>query len=416
MRRGAALALLVALAAASPLAGAEHRVRGLLGLRAVAGFDGVSWLDGGFDRGRFGEDDEALVPGSALLEYEGRFARVWSGHLTVAAYGDRGLGIDFTEAYVAYSPVPRSAWKWRARGGAFYPPVSLENTGVGWSSPYTISFSAIDTWIGEEVRVLGLELAATRMGRFTGSADDWTVLAAAVRANDPLGALLAWRGLAVHDRQSRWREHIPLADLPGFGDDGSFPPQEPFEEPFVELDGRTGYYAGAQWDTRDRSRLRYLHYDNLADPAVVARGQWAWRTHFDHLGWQLALPRGSDLLLQVMHGDTRMDGFDGPLVYNTFTAAYAMWSRGWERHRLSARADAWSVRDDDRTPDDPNREHGRALTAAYFYAPPPASRWGGWRAGLELRHVDSDRPARRLFGETSRRRESTAEATIEWRF
>lgn len=418
-QRRAATALMVALVAApsTPLAAAEHRWRALFDLRFLAGFDGRSWLDAGFDRARFGSDDPAIVWGSALLEYEGRLTPTLGARLTLAGYDGTSHALDFTEAFLEYTPVPRSAWRFKARGGIFYPPVSLENTAVGWSSPYTLSFSAIDTWIGEEVRGLGVEVAATHMGRFTGSTDDWTLLGAAVRDNDPLGALLAWRGFAIHDRQSGWREHLPLAELPGFAEGGSFfGAQEPFEEPFTELDGRTGYYAGVQWDARDRSRLRYLHYDNLADPSVVAGGQWAWRTRFDHLGWQLRLPAESDLLVQVLAGDTVIDGFEGTLVYNSFVAAYVLWSRAWDRHRVSARADLWSVRDQDTTPDDPNQEHGRGLTAAYFYTPPPRSRLGGWRAGIELRSLESDRPARRLFDEDARRREDTAELTLQWRF
>ena len=337
--------------------------------------------------------------------------------VTLAGYDETGRTVDFTEAFLEYNPVPRSAWRFRAKGGIFYPPVSLENTAVGWTSPYTVSFSAIDTWIGEEVRIAGVEAAATHMGRFTGSAHDWTLLAAAVRGNDPLGALVAWRGFAVHDRQSRWHEHFPFADLPNFGDDdGYFSPQGAFEEPFKELDGRTGYYAGVNWNAFDRSRLRYLHYDNLADPLVVEGGQWVWRTRFDHLGWQIVLPDGADLLVQGLYGDTRMDGGDGPLVYSDFAAAYALWSRAWGRHRWSGRADLWSVSDEDTSPNDPNQEHGHAFTAAYFYTPPPISRFGGWRAGLELRSLESDRPARRILGDDSRRSETTLEGTLQWTF
>ena len=416
-RRRAGALLLAGAAMSAPLHAAEHHWRALFDLRSIGGFDGSSWLDAGFDRARFGSDDAAVVWGSGLIEYDGRLTPTLGVRLTLAGYDGTSHTLDFTEAFFEYSPVPRSAWRFKARGGIFYPPVSMENTAVGWSSPYTLSFSAIDTWIGEEVRALGVELAATRMGRFTGATDDWTLLGAAVRGNDPLGALLAWRGLAIHDRQSGWRDHLPLADLPGFAEGGIFfGAQEAFEEPFKELDGRTGYYAGVQWDSHDRSRLRYLHYDNLADPSVVAGGQWAWRTRFDHLGWQFGLPSKSDLLVQVLSGDTVIDGFEGPLVYNRFVAAYGLWSRAWDRHRLSARADLWAVRDEDTTPDDPNQEHGRGFTAAYFYTPPPRSRWGGWRAGVELRSLETDRPARRLLGGESRRREETAELTLQWRF
>lgn len=414
--RAAAAACALGVLAAGAGKAAELRLRGLFDLRAIAGFDGVSWLEGGFDRARFGDDDSALVWGSGLLEIDARLASTLTGRVTLAGYDGVDQAVDFTEAFLEFSPVPRSAWRLAARGGVFYPPLSLENTAVGWTSPYTLSFSVVDTWIGEELRTLGVQVEATHMGRFTGSAHDWTLVAAAVRANDPLGALISWRGFAVHDRQTRVNDRLPFADLPAFADTGSFPPQEPYEEPFTEIDGRTGYYAGVQWDARDRSRLRLLHYDNLADPALLEGGQWSWHTRFDHLGWQLALPGESDLLLQAVHGDTLMYGYTAPLVYAHFSAGYLLWSRAWGPHRVSARGDLWSVSDDDTTPDDPNQEHGHALTAAYFYSPPALGRWGGWRVGLELRALDSDRPARRLFGEDAQRREDTAELTMQWRF
>lgn len=397
-------------------AGAELRLRGLFDARLIAGFDGVSWLDRGFDRGRFGENDGPLVWGAGILDLDARLAATLRARLTVAGYDNTRHVADWTEAFLEYTPVPRSAWRFKARAGAFYPPVSLENTAVGWSSPYMVSFSAIDTWIGEEVRSLGVEGSATHMGQFTGSSADWTVFAAAVRANDPLGALLSWRGFAIGDRQSGWRDRLPLADLPNFRAGGPyFPVQQAWEEPFKEIDGNTGYYAGAEW-AGQTTRVRYLHYDNLGDPSVVEGGQWCWHTQFEHLGWQLRLADGSEVLAQALHGDTEMDGFEGPLVYAKFEAAYLLWSRAWGRHRVSARADFWAVRDTDTTPNDPNQEHGRALSGAYFYEPPARSRFGGWRAGLELRALESDRPARRLFGGPAHRREDTVELSLGWRF
>ena len=43
------------------------------------------------------------------------------------------------------------------KAGAFFPTISLENDDIGWTSPYTLSASAINTWIGEELRTIGTE-------------------------------------------------------------------------------------------------------------------------------------------------------------------------------------------------------------------------------------------------------------------
>ena len=108
------------------------------------------------------------------------------------------------------------------------------------------------------------------------SPHDLGLLLGGFRANDPAGALLTWRGWALGDRPTRLFERLPLAPLPAFGSDGLFFVQEAFEEPFHEIDGHTGWYGGAQWDYLDRSRLRFLHYDNRGDPRVARHGQWAW--------------------------------------------------------------------------------------------------------------------------------------------
>ena len=102
--------------------------------------------------------------------------------------------------------------------------------------------------------------------------------------NDPAGAILSWRGWALHDRQTGLFERLPLAPLPNFLEGGLYyPVQGAFDEPFVELDGRAGWYAAGEWRHLDRSVVRAIHYDNRGDPTVVEDGQWAWWTRFDRI-------------------------------------------------------------------------------------------------------------------------------------
>src|SRR5258705_9405197 len=56
-----------------------------------------------------------------------------------------------------YRPVSTSAFRWSIKAGAFFPPISLENTEIGWTSPWTLTPSAINAWVGEELRTIGLE-------------------------------------------------------------------------------------------------------------------------------------------------------------------------------------------------------------------------------------------------------------------
>ena len=46
---------------------------------------------------------------------------------------------------------------WSVKTGAFFPTISLENDDLGWTSPYTLTPSAINSWIGEELRTIGSE-------------------------------------------------------------------------------------------------------------------------------------------------------------------------------------------------------------------------------------------------------------------
>jgi hypothetical protein len=115
-----------------------------------------------------------------------------------------------SEAFIDWRPIPTSSNQQQVRFGAFYPPFSLENTDLGWSSPFTYSYSAINTWLGEEVRPIGAEWSLRRRLGFAGSPHELRVFASAFYGNDPAGTFLFWRGWSLHDRQNAPRR--PLAD------------------------------------------------------------------------------------------------------------------------------------------------------------------------------------------------------------
>jgi hypothetical protein len=127
----------------------------------------------------------------------------------------RGV-VDVREAFLTWSPVPDGAWKTRVRAGFFFPPTSVEldYDSVGWVPKHTISSSAINSWIGEELRTNGVEWSARRLGRYSGDAYDVGVLAAVFTGNDPTGTLLCWRGWSISDRIAGRNDTVKLADLP----------------------------------------------------------------------------------------------------------------------------------------------------------------------------------------------------------
>jgi hypothetical protein len=331
-----------------------------------------SWVNGGPGKLRFDEPhDGALVP-RGFVDYRGRIAPTLLAHATINANSDGDAGIGVTEAYLEYRPVPASPWAHRWRVGAFYPHVSLENAAPGWRSPYMSSSSAINTWIGEEFRTIGAELAFSR-ALPTHTPQRFGAQFALYGGNDVAGGLLAERGWAVHDRQTALFENV--AGI----------------EPFHELDNRPGYYVGVDWRYADRARVQAFHYDNLADPESARGGQYGWRTFFDALGGQLELPGGVGLIAQWMHGTTIVGPWIGQARAATdhFDAGFLMATRAFGPHRASLRYDDFSLSAVDPTSDDNDLERGHAWAASYGYAFTPRlgitaewmqidTRHGGW--------------------------------------
>ncbi len=103
----------------------------------------------------------------------------------------------------------------------------------GWRSPYTLSFSAINTWVGEELRTIGAEYSLDWLGRSHGHDFDFTLSAAAYGWNDTAGTVVATRGWGLHDRQSTL--------FGRYANDGSPLPQRTLF--YDDLDKRAGYYV-----------------------------------------------------------------------------------------------------------------------------------------------------------------------------
>jgi hypothetical protein len=95
-----------------------------------------------------------------------------------------------TEGYLEYRPYPVDGWRTRVRIGADYPPVSLEDTASGWSSPYTISNSALNSWIGEEIRTIGIEGNLEWLGTRLGHDFDLGATGGVFGWNEPAGVVV----------------------------------------------------------------------------------------------------------------------------------------------------------------------------------------------------------------------------------
>jgi len=328
-----------------------------------------TWLGGGVGKLRYGEDSSNLGVGRAVFTYDYHIRPTLAAHLVADYARDGSPGVDATEAYLEWRPVPRSSGRHRLRAGMFYPPISLENGDAGWSSPYSITSSAINTWIAEEIRTIGFEWSFGRPlgARAAGREMRW--FAGVYWNNDPAGTLLSWKGWSLHDRQSRFGDVLMLPALPQIGPGAMFQNQAFWTIPFQETDGRAGIYAGTEWRVSRRARLTAMHYDNRADPLSLRDGQYGWSTDFNHAGAQIDLPLGLGLVAQWMEGVTGMGPtINGTMVIdNDFASYFLLLTRRFDKHRVSLRYDDFEVVDRDSTPLDANDEHGDALTLAYRF-------------------------------------------------
>jgi hypothetical protein len=255
----------------------------------------------------------------------------------------------------------------------------MENVDVGWTTPYTLSSSTINSWIAEELRTVGFEVSVKRDGFAPGSPHHFGADAAVFYDNDPTGAYIAWKGWSVHDRQTGvFNGELPLAPLPAIQPGGPIATQAPYVEPFLEIDHNPGFYVGANYRYGEKFNLKLMHYDNHANPTANHGGQYAWRTWFDHVGLQVALPWDVGLIGQWIDGSTQMGPYAGParLVDAYFDAWTVLLTRAAGRHRFSVRYDDFNLGQYDTTPSDNQLEWGDAWTLAWLYRYSPSLKFG----------------------------------------
>jgi hypothetical protein len=295
-------------------------------------------------------------------------------------------------------PFPTTAVRWRVRVGAFYMPVSLENRGPGWSDVYSITPSALNTWLGEEFRTIGAELEARWLGASSGYLGDVALVAAAYGWNDPAGVLVAERGFALTDRPSTL-----------FGGLGR--PPIAF---YHEIDRKPGYYAGLSWRHHDRLEVRALRYDNRADPgAATAAGGGAWRTRFSSLGARLEPNAHWTLIAQYLDGDTVI-GPDSAGEYQyrmAYHAAFGLATLEWARERLTARYDDFRTHQLSGFYGPPGDEAGHAWTVAFSH-----DLGEHWQVAAEWIRASSRFPPRVTAGEPMQLLESQTQLAVRYRF
>jgi len=383
------------LALASQAAGQERfTIAGFAALRGVAVDSEPAWLSGG--SGRFTEGGEA---GRRRTDATGTFQAAvglqLSRHVAVWVHGvawrepETALARDagLTEAFVEVAAGGSLRNGLRFRLGTLINRTSRENVAPLWASPYTISFSALNSWIGEEQRLSGLEALVTHT---TGSGDELDLSATAFGGNDTLGTLLAWRGWSIGDRLVTLGETLPLPRLATLAPGGPFAVQQAGTTPLDELDGRLGWAARARWQRPRAALLQLAALDNRGDRGLH-QGQYAWATAVRQAGAELWLGDRTVLVGELLRGRTGMGPRIGTRVDLDLEAWYALVSGRHGPWRGSVRYERFATDERDGTAE-PNDERGEAWTAAVFLTR------GRWRAGLELVQAKVERPGATLAG------------------
>ena len=354
---------LLAFIIASECAADPHEFTALLDVRYVrVESPYTSFTEGGEGQLRFDEDHDGLRLGSLMLDAAGPISETIRYAATAFATGDGDQNpIDLTEAYLEWRPYPVNALRWRTKVGAFYPAVSLENRTIGWQSLYSISSSAINSWLGEELRTIGVETSMTVAGTPAGRNFDVNVFGSIYGWNDPAGILMFQRGWAIHDRQSALFGHLPrpLVQDPAITD----------IEFFDEVDHRAGYYAGAEMKWLAGHVIRAFHYDNRGDVAETDGREPTWYTEFDAFGTRLELPASTSFIAQYLSGSTGVgESLDGEgMIITTYSSWFALLSTTHGAHRMTLRHDRMQIRTARGVEYFSGYQNSRAWTAAYLF-------------------------------------------------
>ena len=300
-----------------------------------------------------------------------------------------GYHADLIQAYLAYKPVPTGPIRYSVRLGLFYPQISEEHGGPAWEVADTITPSAINTWVGEEVKVVGAEATVSRA--FGGH--QLSATGAVFGYDDTSGTLLTFRGWALDDVKAGTVGEFPLPPL----ERQYLLGQSRQTYALREIDSRLGYYARLEWRPPAAITFNAFVYDNRGDlTGVDGQHQWAWATRFWNLGAIWSLDDRTRILSQVMSGETMMGFPNGRSVWFNlgYASAYLLATRTYGRGAFTARVDYFETHDRNFRPalDDPDQDWGEAgwaLTGAYrLMLSPHASLL------LEAVHIESDRPSR----------------------
>jgi hypothetical protein len=388
----------------------------LLDARLVLADGHTSWVDGGFGKTRFdgtadGDFKLRAVPVEAALIWQPRISNSLNGNFSAAWQLDGDEEFDLMEAYLAFNPRRSGNTSFSIKAGMYWPEISLEHsTGGAWSTVYTITPSAINAWVGEEVKVIGTEATISQ----TIGSHDLSATVGAFGFNDTSATLLSFRGWALHDVKSTLFGHFELPPLNSFITNA----QEHRTRSILEIDDRVGFYGRAEWRPSADFLINAFYYDNRGDPeAFTDQLQWGWRTKFWNVGLLVNVGAKTRVIAQGMTGSTLM-GFIPPgqtryWVDTRFRSAFALLTHQVGAGAISGRAEVFETeeRGSRMNPAEEN-EDGWAITVAGRW---PV--WEGFTLFVEGLHVESTRGARTTRGGIpAKEKQNVLQAALRFRW
>jgi hypothetical protein len=360
-----------------------------------------SYLDGGLGKLRFGDDDGS--PSAHFVEAIAEARAQITPELLAVATGrfdpNYGPAVDMLDAWVRYRPVSTTEWLWSVKAGAFFPPMSLENEEIGWTSFWTLTPSAINSWIGSEIRIIGAE-GTIQWRRENGTV---TLIGAIFAWNENAGELISERGWNLDDRVTGLYERVRLPDASVVLSGGT-PPDH--EQLFKQFDGNPGWYLDLSWEPEDIGGFELMRYDNNADPTASRGDDVAWHTSFWDLGFRTQLGKLT-LLSQALDGTTIIQPSPVFRLDTNFRSAYALLGLDMDTWWLAARVEWFQTRTHTAGPASPLSEDGHAGTLSASWQPKKWLRLTG-----EFLLADSTRRERLLEGEAARQIETQFQLAV----
>ena len=333
----------------------------------------LSTFDGGFGKTREGDGTNFRVSQIALIGF-GQLTPSLSAVAHIQYNPDLESEVDIFEAFLRYRPVSTGRVRYTVKAGAMIPHVSAENKGRAWTNLFTLTNSAANTWIAEEVRPIGLDFSA----EWRGDTFDAEIGATVFINNDNSGAGLALRGFVFNDQNVGILGELRIPDV------GMRIGQT--RDPFKEGDNRPGFAISTRVTSEDYGEFLAYYSDNRATAGdFFDSGDRAWDTRFLTASYNHDLPGGIFVNLQGLIGTAETIAMGGPLGTD-FSTISLLLAKEFDDLQLAIRGEFFDQDDTSNCPCPFLGESGEALTIAATYRLGQHHRFIG-----EYLHVSSDR-------------------------